>query len=72
MCVMIICSSTSKQAQINTCCMNGLMDTLRTGVDLKLIFWETFKKRHFTKRKMATIIGMVQILNKKDSTLTNK
>lgn len=47
------------------------MDVLHTRVDSKLIFWETFKKRHFTERKMATIIGMVQILNK-DSTLTNK
>jgi len=45
--------------------MNGLMDTLYTRVDLKLIFWEAFKRGHFTKRKMATIIGMVQVLNKK-------
>lgn len=52
--------------------MNGLMDTLLTRGDLKLIWGETFKRRHFTKRKVATIIGMVQILEKNDSTLTNK
>ena len=33
--------------------MNGLMDTLHTRMDLKLIFGETFKRRHFTNRKMA-------------------